>query len=116
MDGPEGHAAEGLELLDVGVAIFDKETRLVFANPAFRALRRYPDEICRAGVTLEALLRFNAERGDFGPGDADAQVAERLAEISEAEPRDMKMCAEFASGTFTLSPGLSLATQRTAPL
>ena len=96
MDGPEGHAAEGLELLDVGVAIFDKETRLVFANPAFRALRRYPDEICRAGVTLEALLRFNAERGDFGPGDAGAQVAERLAEISEAEPREIER--EMADG------------------
>ncbi len=81
MDGPEGYAAEGLELLDVGVAIFDRDTRLVFANRAFHDLRHYPDEICREGVTLEALLRFNAERGDFGPGDADAQVAERLAEI-----------------------------------
>ena len=58
MDGPDGYAAEGLELLDVGVAIFDKETGLVFANPAFRALRRYPKKICRKGVTLEALLRF----------------------------------------------------------
>ena len=96
MDGPDGYAAEGLELLDVGVAIFDKETRLVFANPAFRALRRYPDEVCREGVTLEALLRFNAERGDFGPGDADAQVAERLAEIHEGEQREIER--EMADG------------------
>ncbi|MCH7945684.1 MAG: PAS-domain containing protein, partial [Armatimonadetes bacterium] len=96
MDAPEGYAAEGLELLDVGVAIFDNETRLIFANPAFRALRRYPDEICREGVTLEALLRFNAERGDFGPGDADAQVAERLAEIDEGEGREIER--EMADG------------------
>jgi len=96
MDGPDGYAAEGLELLDVGVAIFDKETRLVFANPAFRALRRYPDEVCREGVTLEALLRFNAERGDFGPGDAGAQVAERLAEIHETEQREIER--EMADG------------------
>ncbi|MFQ5565953.1 MAG: PAS-domain containing protein, partial [Paracoccaceae bacterium] len=54
MDGPDGYAAEGLELLDTGVAVFDNEGRLVFANPAFRALRRYPDDICREGVTLEA--------------------------------------------------------------
>ncbi|MHA1528833.1 MAG: PAS-domain containing protein, partial [Alphaproteobacteria bacterium] len=96
MDGPQGYAAEGLELLDVGVAIFDNEARLVFANPAFSALRRYPDDICREGVTLEALLRFNAKRGDFGPGDADAQVAERLAEINETEGREIER--EMADG------------------
>ncbi|MGR3715808.1 MAG: PAS-domain containing protein [Thermohalobaculum sp.] len=96
MDGPEGYAAEGLELLDVGVAIFDQDTRLVFANRAFRTLRRYPDEICREGVTLEALLRFSAERGDFGPGDADAQVAERLAEIDQTEQREIER--EMADG------------------
>jgi PAS domain S-box-containing protein len=96
MNGPEGYAAEGLKLLDVGVAVFDSGTRLVFANPAFRALRRYPKKICRKGVTLEALLRYNAERGDFGPGDADAQVVERLAEIDQGGEREIER--EMADG------------------
>jgi PAS domain S-box-containing protein len=92
----ESYATEGLELLDVGVAIFDKGNRLIFANRAFHTLRRYPDDLCREGVTLEALLRFNAERGDFGPGDVEAQVAERLAEIHEAQQREIER--EMANG------------------
>jgi PAS domain S-box-containing protein len=96
LDGPEHHATEGLELLDVGVAVFGQDSRLVFANQAFRALRHYPDNLCREGVTLEALLRFNAERGDFGPGDVNAQVTERLAEINEAEKRELER--EMADG------------------
>ena len=96
MDDPESYAHEGLELLDVGVAIFDKDTRLVFANRAFHALRRYPDDLCREGVTLEALLRFNAERGDFGPGDIEVQIADRLAEIDQAEEREIER--EMADG------------------
>ena len=86
----DNYATEGLELLDVGVAIFDKDTRLVFANKAFRAMRRYPDDVCRTGVTFEALVRFNAERGDFGPGDPVALAAERLAEIMHSETRDVE--------------------------
>jgi PAS domain S-box-containing protein len=96
MDGPSGHATEGLELLDVGVAIFDKRSRLVFANKAFRKLRRYPKKVCRKGVTLKELLRFNAERGDFGTGKPDKLVAERLAEIEKAERREIER--EMADG------------------
>jgi signal transduction histidine kinase len=96
MAGREGYATEGLELIDVGVAIFDKDTRLLFANQAFRTLRRYPDELCRDGVTLEALLRFNAERGDFGPGNVDDQIAERLVEIEQMREREIER--EMADG------------------
>jgi len=90
------YATEGLELLDVGVAIFDKDTRLVYANPAFRAMRRYPDDVCRTGVSFEALVRFNAERGDFGPGDPAVLAAERLTEILQSETRDVER--EMADG------------------
>ncbi|HMB77161.1 MAG TPA: PAS-domain containing protein, partial [Kiloniellaceae bacterium] len=83
----EDSAREGLELLDVGVGIFDADLRLVFANPAFRRLRRYPESLCQPGVSLESLLAFNAERGDFGPADPKdpgAQVRERLEEVRQA--------------------------------
>jgi len=87
---------EGLNLLKVGVGIFDRDLKLLFANPAFLSLRRYPEDVCREGVKLEALLRFNAQRGDFGPGDVDAQVAERLAEIETSEEREIER--EMADG------------------
>jgi len=91
-----GCAEEGLELLSVGVGIFDPDMRLSFCNSAFRSLRQYPESLCVAQVSLQTLLRFNAERGDFGPGSADAQVAERMAEISAAGDRQLER--EMASG------------------
>lgn len=100
VNGSERYAAEGLQLLEAGVAIFDEDLRLLFANPAFRALRRYPDELCRAGTSLEAMLRFNAQRGDFGSGDVDRQVAERLAEIAHSQEREIER--EMADGQILL--------------
>jgi PAS domain S-box-containing protein len=96
MDGPEGFATEGLELLDVGVAVFDSDSRLMFANKAFRAMRSYPDDVCREGVTLKELMLFNAQRGDFGPGDPVALADERLAEITASGNREVER--EMADG------------------
>ena len=95
----ENYATEGLEMLDVGVAIFDPDSRLVFANQAFRAMRRYPEDVCCTGATLASLLHFNAARGDFGPGDVDAQTAERLAETGEHAAGESGRCG------FSRQPG-----------
>ncbi|WIY23745.1 PAS-domain containing protein [Parasedimentitalea psychrophila] len=90
------YAEEGLELLSVGVGIFDSDLQLTFCNSAFRALRQYPKVLCRHGVSLQNLLLFNAERGDFGPGASDDQVAERIAEITTSGERELER--ELASG------------------
>lgn len=90
MDTPILQTEEGLELLDVGVGIFDHELRLIYCNPAFRDLRQYPEPLCRDHVSLQALLHFNAERGDFGPGRADKLVAERIAEIETSQERQIE--------------------------
>lgn len=76
----------GLDQLSVGIGIFDAEHRLVFCNRPFQTLRDYPDELCTRGSSLEEMLRFNAERGDFGPGNVDEQIAERLQEIRQSTP------------------------------
>jgi PAS domain S-box-containing protein len=90
------YAEEGLELLSVGVGIFDSDMLLTFCNSAFRALRQYPEELCQDGVSLQNLLLFNAERGDFGPGASDDQVTERIAEITTSRERVLER--EMASG------------------
>lgn len=89
-------AEEGLELLNVGVGIFDKNLQLTFCNSAFRTLRQYPDDLCCASVSLHALLLFNAKRGDFGPGDPKQQVAERIDEIATSGERQLER--EMADG------------------
>jgi Na+/proline symporter/CheY-like chemotaxis protein/nitrogen-specific signal transduction histidine kinase len=61
-----------------GIAVFDKELQLVFWNRHFAEILELSPELVRIGVSLDAILRSNAERGDFGQGDRDALVAERL--------------------------------------
>ncbi len=80
---PEFGALSGaLDALDEGFAIFDPEFRLVYANGRFAELRGYPVGLCTPGVAMRDLLLHNAGAGDYGPGDAAAQVDERIAQIS----------------------------------
>ncbi|MBS0371297.1 MAG: PAS-domain containing protein [Proteobacteria bacterium] len=69
----------GLDLLDQGVTVFDEELRMVAWNGAFLRLLDFPAELASPGVSFEVFIRYNAERGDYGPGDPEAQVAERVA-------------------------------------
>ncbi len=61
-----------------GLCTFDQELRLTSWNRKVIELLDYPEDLLRPGLPLEDLLRFNAVRGDFGPGRADGQVEERL--------------------------------------
>jgi len=61
-----------------GIAVFDKDTHLICWNRQFGELLQLPNEIVRIGIDLAEILRFNAERGAFGPGNPEALVRERL--------------------------------------
>ena len=49
--------------------------KLVTSNRAFRTLRGYPAALCRPGTEIGAFYRYNAERGDYGPGDPPTLAA-----------------------------------------
>jgi PAS domain S-box-containing protein len=68
----------GLNLLEQGITIFDAELRLVHANRTFLRLYDLPDLFSVPGTTFEAINRFLAEKGDFGPGNVDELVQERV--------------------------------------
>ena len=68
----------GLNLLEQGITIFDADLRLVHGNRTFLRLYDLPDSYCAPGTTFEPINRFLAEQGDFGPGDVDELVRERV--------------------------------------
>jgi PAS domain S-box-containing protein len=76
---------ESLDALGEGFALFDSVHTLVRCNKQFAALSSYPARLCRPGATLDALLQFAAERGDFGAGDRTALVTERLKHIAAGD-------------------------------
>jgi class 3 adenylate cyclase len=86
----------GLDTLNFGFAIFDKNLKLVAANKAFAALRGYPSALCQPGTDIIEFYRFNAERGDYGPGDAEAQAMSRMERVRERQPHELEY--ELASG------------------
>jgi PAS domain S-box-containing protein len=73
------------ERLPIGFALFDGELRLAAWNARFAELRGYPDELLETGTSLEAFVRFSAERGDYGKGDVRALARKRLAALKRGE-------------------------------
>ena len=87
----ESQAMHSLDLLDVlldnfpgGICLYDSDFNLVLHNQQLRTLLNYPDELFeRADLTMADLFRFNAERGEYGDGDIDKLVADRLARAKQ---------------------------------
>jgi PAS domain S-box-containing protein len=73
--------AAGLDQISIGLAVFNEELRLVFCNSRYPLIRGYPIELCKPGVALAELFRYNAARGDYGNGEPEVQAAERIARI-----------------------------------
>ena len=69
-----------------GIGIFDKDFNLVYANRSFRELRLLPERLCVRGTRLEDIVRHIAARGDYGAGEVDALVKDRMAEILRLKP------------------------------
>ena len=68
----------GLDRLDQGLTVIDGDLNIVAWNKAFLQLLDFPEEMAFVGAKFESFIRFNAERGEYGPGDVDEQVAERM--------------------------------------
>ncbi len=63
-----------------GVSVVDRDLNVVRFNRRGLELLDLPAGLFASGLTSFAdVIRFNAERGEYGPGDVDAQVEERVA-------------------------------------
>jgi Na+/proline symporter/signal transduction histidine kinase/CheY-like chemotaxis protein len=67
-----------------GLSVFDKDMRLICWNRQFRELLGLPPELGRVGTPLDQILRTCAQRGDFGAGDVDTLVVDRMMRIAVA--------------------------------
>tara|TARA_R110001583_G_scaffold195522_3_gene375238 strand:+ start:62033 stop:64063 length:2031 start_codon:yes stop_codon:yes gene_type:complete len=76
----------GLDLLDQAIAVFDATPKLVTWNKAMLRLLDFPESMVRVGTPFEDFVRFNAERGEYGPGDIETLVLERVASARAFQP------------------------------
>jgi signal transduction histidine kinase/CheY-like chemotaxis protein len=68
-----------------GVAMIDCNCRLAEWNSHFPGLAGVPPGILRVGQPLEELVRAQAEAGEFGPVDVEAEVTKRLTALRAGE-------------------------------
>src|SRR3546814_11693677 len=69
---------QGLDHLDQGISIFDRDLLLVACNRRYLDLLGFPHDMGRPGTPAEVFFRHNALRGEYGPGDIEDLVRERM--------------------------------------
>jgi diguanylate cyclase (GGDEF)-like protein/PAS domain S-box-containing protein len=72
--------------MDQGIGIFNPDLRLVAMNRRARELLAVPDAMLRLRCTLAELIRFNAQRGDYGKIEVEKFVASRVAVARSGQP------------------------------
>ncbi|MBL8659986.1 MAG: PAS-domain containing protein, partial [Rhodospirillales bacterium] len=65
--------------MDQGVSVFDADLNVVVFNRRFLEILDFPADCFHAGDNFEAFIRYNAKRGEYGPGEVEEQVQSRLA-------------------------------------
>jgi signal transduction histidine kinase len=70
-----------LDNMRQGLFVLDSELKLRLWNDQFCEICDVPLDVPRVGLPIAAIIRLLAERGVYGPGETDALVAERLAEM-----------------------------------
>jgi PAS domain-containing protein len=78
-----------------GISVFDNKLRMVLCNEQQKYLLEYPDELFASGYpTLEQIYRFNAARGEYGPGPVEEHVRTRMALASEGKAHVLERAAQ----------------------
>lgn len=75
-----------------GITVFDKDLRLMCWNREFQDLFSLPSSLARAGTGLDEIVRFNAARGSYGPGEPEDFIAVRLESfVNDTEPVRLRL-------------------------
>jgi PAS domain S-box-containing protein len=77
---------EAMQSISEGLWVFDSELRLVIANERMRELMELPPEVLAPGTRFQDVMRYCIARGDFGKGDPDELLAERMKVSQAREP------------------------------
>jgi PAS domain-containing protein len=69
-----------------GISVTDADLNVVAFNHRFLDLLKFPEDRFEIGDPFEKFIRYNAERGEYGPGDPDQQVRERIELAKQCKP------------------------------
>ncbi|MEH6403647.1 MAG: PAS-domain containing protein [Sneathiella sp.] len=67
-----------LEAMFQGVTMINENLELIFCNSRFLEQLDFPKELGKPGTHFSEFMRYNAKRGEYGPGDVEELVQERV--------------------------------------
>lgn len=70
-----------VEHIDPGVSVVDRNLNLVAWNRRYLDLFNYPPGMVHIGAPVSELIRYNAMRGECGPGEVENHVERRLSHM-----------------------------------
>jgi diguanylate cyclase (GGDEF)-like protein/PAS domain S-box-containing protein len=73
------------------ISLFDVDLRMAACNEQFKTLLEFPDSLLgKPEVRFEDIIRYNTERGEYGPGDVDEKVAAIVARARDFQPHHLE--------------------------
>jgi two-component system cell cycle sensor histidine kinase PleC len=79
-----------LEHMDEGISMVDANLIGVANNKRFYELLGFPPDDFPMGTPYEDFIRYNARQGDYGPGDIDELVRERVEQAKRFVPHSFE--------------------------
>ncbi len=67
-----------LDQVGQGISVFDRELGLICWNRQFRQILDLTPDFAQVGVSLHAIVRDRAEHGEFGPGNPERIIKDRM--------------------------------------
>ncbi len=67
-----------LDNMSQGISVVDGDLQMIALNRKFCEILDFPPEMGHEGASFESFIRYNAERGEYGPCDVDAKVHEMM--------------------------------------
>ncbi|MBY4675939.1 hybrid sensor histidine kinase/response regulator [Marinobacterium arenosum] len=75
-----------IENISLGISVVDQQMRLVAWNRRYVTMFDYPEGLICVGRPIEEIFRYNAIKGEYGPGNLDNQVQRRMQIMSSGKP------------------------------
>ncbi|WP_404417169.1 NahK/ErcS family hybrid sensor histidine kinase/response regulator [Marinospirillum sp.] len=74
-----------IENLSQGISVIDQHMKLVIWNQRYLELFSFPDNFIRVGRPAAEIFRYNAEQGEYGPGDPETHVQQLMDNVQDGE-------------------------------
>ena len=82
----ESRLRTALKHMTGGIFMFDADLRIQIASPSFQEFYEFPADMVVPGASAIDLMEFRVQRGDYGPGDHDKILAERIKIYRSRKP------------------------------